>query len=113
MYTRCGRANVGPPLCACGPLTILGTHCCRLSTTPIPHYSTQLFSECLQLPPFTGAMRSTTLSKRELSQLASVVHSRFQLLELDLTPWLDVLPDTWGHRLLQLRQGVRQELAQV
>lgn len=75
--------------------------------------SSQLFSDCLQLPIYTGAMRSTTMSKRELSQLASLVHSKFRLLELDLTPWLDVLPDGWGARLVSLRQGVRQELQQV
>ena len=76
-------------------------------------HSSQLFSDCLQLPIYTGAMRSTTMSKRELSQLASLVHSKFRLLELDLTPWLDVLPDGWGARLVSLRQGVRQELQQV
>ncbi len=87
----------------------------RTHTHPPTHglCSTQLFSDSLQLPLFIGATRSTTLSKRELSQLASLVHSRFRLLELDMSPWLDVLPDGWGSKLVQLRQAVKQELLQV
>jgi hypothetical protein len=75
--------------------------------------SSQLFSDSLQLPLFIGATRATTLSKRELSQLASIVHSRFRLLELDLSPWLDVLSDGWGAKLVQMRSAVQQELQQV
>ena len=53
------------------------------------------------------------MSKKELAQLASVVHRRFQLLKKDLVPWLDIIPDPWAQRLLYLKQCVEQELHQV
>ena len=75
--------------------------------------SHQLFSDSLLLPPYVGASRATTMSKKELAQLASVVHRRFQLLKKDLVPWLDIIPDPWAQRLLYLKQCVEQELHQV
>ncbi len=53
------------------------------------------------------------MTKRELAQLASIVHKRYQLLKRDLVPWLDIMPDPWMPRLVYLRDCVEHELQQV
>ncbi|CAE7941894.1 unnamed protein product [Symbiodinium sp. KB8] len=63
----------------------------------------QLFSDCLQVPPYVGSAKWSMLSRKQHNALASLIHRRATLLDRDIGPWIQHLPEQHRERVLFLK----------